>query len=193
MRDVEPAAAQLRNQTAQKAIQTALSGAVVVNTLLRKPETGDAALRFYRDRLREASERHRQWAASHYATVSAQRPGEFWSDRAAAIPASAARLPFRAPDDAPLVLSRKVSLVELPCLDGEFVRVKAAVQHPALESPVAYLGNWELAPLLQQMRAGMTSHEVALNWAPAIPLGAARDIARWLIARGILVPGRSAA
>ena len=80
----------------------------------------------------------------------------------------------------------------MPCLDGEFVRVKPAVQHPALETPVAYLGNCELAPLLRQMRSGMTSHEIALHWAPAIPPGAARDIARWLVAHGILVPQSAA-
>ena len=188
----------LSSSGVQKAIQTSLSGAVVINTLLRKPEMGDAAPRFYRDRLREASERHRHWAASHYATVASQRAEKFWSDRAVVLPSSAAPIFFRepasqrAPDDAPLVLSRKVSFVELPCLDGEFVRVKSAVQHPALENPVAYLGDWELAPLLQQVRAGMTSHEVALHWAPAIPLGAARDIARWLVARGILVPQSAA-
>lgn len=176
----------LSSSGVQKAIQTSLSGAVVINTLLRKPAASDAAQRFYRDRLREASERHREWAAEHYASVAAQRAGNFWSDRAAS------RLPFRervvhhAPDDAPLILSKEVSFVEAPCLDGEFVCVRAAVQHPALESPVAYLGGCELAPLLQQMRAGMTSHEIALALSPAIPLAAARDIARWLVARGIM-------
>ena len=179
-------------------IQTSLSGAVVINTLLRKPELCDAALSFYRARLREATDRHREWAAGHYAAVSAQREGKFWSDRATLATAPAGRLPFRehaeyhAPDEEPLTLSPNVSFVELPCLDESFVRVRTAVQHPALEGPIAYLGNWELAPLLQQMRAGMTSHEAALNWSPAIPLGAARDIVRWLVTRGILVPQSAA-
>jgi flavin-dependent dehydrogenase len=180
----------LSSSGVQKAIQTSLSGAIVINTLRRRPEMGDAARCFYRDRLREASERHRQWAAGHYAAVSAQRPGEFWSERAA----SASPLSFpepaglNVPDEAPLVLSDKAAIVEVPCLDGEFVRLKPAVQHPALEGPVAYLGNCALAPLLQQVRAGMTSQEIALGWSPAIPLRAARDIARWLVVRGILVP-----
>src|SRR5712675_2169144 len=43
----------------QKAIQTALSGAIVANTLLRRPELTDAALSFYRTQLSDASERHR--------------------------------------------------------------------------------------------------------------------------------------
>lgn len=180
----------LSSSGVQKAIQTSLSGAIVINTLLRRTETSDAALRFYRDRLREASERHGQWAAGHYATVAVQRPGEFWSDRAAL----ASRLSFpesagqNVPDETPLVLSEKAAIVEVPCLDGEFVRLRPAVRHPALEGPVAYLGNCELAPLLQRVRAGMNSREIALGWSPAIPLRAARDITRWLVARGVLVP-----
>src|SRR5712675_2273112 len=43
----------------QKAIQSALSGAIVANTLLRRPELTDAALSFYRTQLSDASERHR--------------------------------------------------------------------------------------------------------------------------------------
>lgn len=184
----------LSSSGVQKAIQTALSGAIVVNTLLRKPELADAALRFYRDRLREASEQHRQWAAAQYAAVAAQRAGIFWSDRAAALPALTSPLPARAatdlstPNPSPLVLSRNVALVELPCLEGAFVQVKAAVQHPALAGPVAYLGHWELAPLLQHLRAGMTLHQVARAWAPAIPLDDGWTIARWLVGHGILVP-----
>ena len=188
----------LSSSGVQKAIQTALSGAVVVNTLLRKPERSEAALRFYRDRLREASERHRLWAVGHYGRVAARRAGEFWRDRAGAPPSLAPAMFSHgpaagpAPNEAPLVLSPKVGFDELPCLEGSFVRVKAAVRHPALEGPVAYLGDWELAPLLQQVRAGMTSHQIALAWAPAIPLDAAREIARWLVVNGILVPRTAA-
>lgn len=188
----------LSSSGVQKAIQTALSGAVVVNTLLRKPERSEAALRFYCDGLREASERHRLWAASHYGTVAVHRAGKFWRERAGDLPSPARPLLSRehagelAPSEAPLVLSSKVAFVDLPCLEGAFVQVKAAVQHPALEGPVAYLGGWELAPLLQQVRAGMTLHQVALAWAPAIPPDVGRDIARWLVVNGILVPRTAA-
>jgi flavin-dependent dehydrogenase len=184
----------LSSSGVQKAIQTALSGAIVVNTLIRKPELGEAALRFYRDRLREASEHHRQWAAAQYGAVAAHRAGTFWCDRAAAVPAHAPPLAARAathqgtPNEAPLVLSQQLALVDLPCLEGAFVQVKAAVQHPALAGPVAYLGNWELAPLLRQVRAGMTVNQVARAWAPAVPLDDGGAIARWLVGHGILVP-----
>jgi flavin-dependent dehydrogenase len=40
----------------QKAIQTALSGAIVINTLLRRPESAEAAMSFYRAQLADAFE-----------------------------------------------------------------------------------------------------------------------------------------
>jgi flavin-dependent dehydrogenase len=188
----------LSSSGVQKAIQTALSGAVVVNTLLRKPERGEAALRFYRDTLRKASERHRQWAAVHYGSVAEHRAGKFWKDRAAFFSSFASPLAstestgHRLSNEMPLALSRKVAFVNLPCLDGAFVQVKAVVQHPSLEGPVAYLRDWELAPLLHQVRAGMTLQQVALTWMPAIPLDDGRAIARWLVGHGILVPWTAA-
>jgi flavin-dependent dehydrogenase len=188
----------LSSSGVQKAIQTALSGAVVVNTLLRKPEMGEAAMRFYRDTLCEASERHRQWAAVHYGSVATRRAGKFWKDRAATFSSSASPLALsasaepRMSEATPLALSRKVAFVNLPCLEGAFVQVKAAVLHPALAGPVAYLRDWELAPLLHQVRAGMTLQQVALTWMPAIPLDDGRSIAIWLIGHGILVPWSAA-
>jgi hypothetical protein len=154
---------------------------------------GEAAIRFYRDRLREASERHRQWAAGHYGSVAAHRAGKFWKDRAAIFSSSAPApatesMGHRISDETPLDLSRKVALVDLPCLAGVFIQIKAAVVHPALEGPVAFLRDRELAPLLHQVRAGMTLPQVALAWVPAIPLEDGRAIARWMVGHGILVP-----
>jgi flavin-dependent dehydrogenase len=183
----------LSSSGVQKAIQTALSGAVVVNTLLRKPERSEAAQRFYRDRLRAASEQHRQWAALQYGTVAARRADSFWADRAAALPASASPAPSLEPARpdlpaaAPLVVSPNVSYVDLPCLDGAFVQVRTAVQHPALGEAVAFLGESELAPLLQQVRPGLTMDQIALAWSPAIPLTHGRALAQWLVRHGVLV------
>ena len=79
----------------QKAIQSALSGAVVANTLVRRPEAADLAMGFYRAQLSDASERHRRWAADHYGTAAASRGGRFWVERSekreARAPSPAAR------------------------------------------------------------------------------------------------------
>lgn len=188
----------LSSSGVQKAIQSALSGAIVANTLLREPEAGAAAMRYHRDNLREASERHRVWAAEHYGLVAAQRGGRFWGERAAAAPPTAepaAREPARAeakparlPPSTRLVLSADVQWVDVPCIVGAFVRMKSVLRHPALDRPVGYLGNRELAPLLRQWRAGMTMREGVFAWAGQISWGDSVAIAEWLVARRLLVP-----
>ena len=66
----------------QKAVQSALTGAVVANTLLRRPAAADLAMGFYLSQLKDASESHQRWAADHYWTVATTRGGSFWSARA---------------------------------------------------------------------------------------------------------------
>ncbi len=72
----------LSSSGVQKAIQSALSGLVVANTLLQRPGMTQAALQFYRSSLAEASERHFRWAASHYDRVASRGGGAFWHKRA---------------------------------------------------------------------------------------------------------------
>src|SRR5262249_51656162 len=127
----------------QKAIQTALSGAIVVNTLLRRPESTEPALSFYIAQLAAASERHRRWAAGHYGEVALGNDHRFWRDGATAVDA-AAPSPVRTVNSralltTPVELSHELKFVRTPCLQGDFVRVASALQHPALGGPVVFL------------------------------------------------------
>ena len=182
----------LSSSGVQKAIQTALAGAVVCNTLLRGRESSDAALRFYRQNLADASERHGRWAAAHYASVATRGGGAFWNHRASHIepqPASLASDPIDAYalSMARIELSDQLEFVDLPSIEGDFVTVKPAVRHPGLEGPVTYLGGWELAPLLRRLPVGLTMLQLAQSWAASIPLKSALAIAGWLLNKGILV------
>ncbi len=176
----------------QKAIQSALAGAVVANTLLRKPERADAAMRFYRGQLNDASERHRLWAADHYAAVAERRSGSFWAERAKDRELDGLRPPI-APADAravvvtPVELSPDASFIEAPCLGGDFVNLSEAVSHPGLAGPVAYLAGLALPPLLRRLPAGQTPLELARGWADRMPLESGLAIAGWLINHGVLV------
>lgn len=182
----------LSSSGVQKAIQTALAGAVVVNTLVRRPESREAALRFYRTSLEKAATRHRGWAADHYATVAAHRGGSFWHGRAAARqdppPPAVARAGTHPSDDGSVELSPRLEFVDLPCLDGDFVTVKPAICHPGLDDPLAYLGGFQLAPLLRTVTAGMTPLEVACAWSTHMPLPDGSKLVGWLLTKGILVP-----
>ncbi len=176
----------------QKAIQSALSGAVVANTLLRRPDTADPSIDFYRAQLSNASERHRRWAADHYGTVAANRGGQFWVERSTGREA-AESAPALEPVDARAMaamsveLSAQAALVEAPCLDGEFVDVAPALHHPRLETPVAYLGGRALAPLLKDLPPGRTPLQIAHAWSNRMPLESGLAIAGWLVNHGVLV------
>lgn len=171
----------LSSSGVQKAINTALTGAVVVNTLLRRPAQADAASRFYRNNLAESSDRHRGWAARHYATAA--RAGAFWQSRAAgatAEPDKPARPTsgFPAPN-LPVALSPEATIADEPCIVGDLVAMKPALHHPALERPVAFLGGWEVATLLRSVQTGMTLDALMNAW--PIPTGSKPAIAAWLL------------
>ena len=174
----------------QKAIQTALSGAIVANTLLRRPGSTEAALSFYRTQLNDASERHRRWAAGHYREVAEHRDRPFWRERADTPAMEVAPLP---PIDArglaatPVELSHELEFVSTPCLQGDFVDVASALHHPRLASPLVFLGGRELAPLLQALPPGRTPLQIAQSWSNRMPLESGMAIAGWLVQHGILV------
>jgi hypothetical protein len=183
----------------QKAIQGALSGAIVANTLLRRPESTDAALGFYRAQLNDASERHRRWAAEHYRDVADACDRPFWRQRSAAH-AVVDPLPLPAIDartlaTTPVELSRELEFVRTPCLQGDFVSLASALHHPRLTSPLVFLGGRELAPLLQTLPPGRTPLQIAQSWSDRMPLESGMAIAGWLINHGILVerPNRGGA
>jgi flavin-dependent dehydrogenase len=174
----------------QKAIQTALSGAIVANTLLRRPGSTEAALGFYRAQLDDASERHRRWAAGHYREVAAHRDRSFWRDRAgtpATEPAPLPAIDARGLATTPVELSHELAFVSTPCLQGDFVDVASALHHPRLTRPLVFLGGRELAPLLQALPPGRTPLQIAQSWSNRMPLESGMAIAGWLVAHGILV------
>ncbi|HEX6315087.1 MAG TPA: NAD(P)/FAD-dependent oxidoreductase [Gemmatimonadaceae bacterium] len=179
----------LSSSGVQKAIQTSLSGAIVVNTLLRRPDSRDAATRFYRNTIRESSERHQAWARRHYATAAVTRPHAFWTDRAQGV----SRLDGEdtvttAPqgDDTPLGLSAASAWEDVPCLGEQFVEIRTALHHPALEGPVAFVGGHALAPLLRDAPAGISARQFAAAWSDRMPAQTAVSIVHWLSRHGVL-------
>jgi flavin-dependent dehydrogenase len=183
----------LSSSGVQKAIQSALSGAIVANTILRRPEVSRHAVEFFTNSLRETAARHRAWASGYYATVAARHPDPFWTSRAGqADPAVrepvAGALPsnFRIDEAAPLRLSMACQWAEVPCLGEQFVEVKTALRHPLLDGPVAYLAGFELAPLLRGIGAGQTPGQLAHAWSHSVPIESGHRLVHWLLRHGVL-------
>ncbi|MCB1231845.1 MAG: NAD(P)/FAD-dependent oxidoreductase [Verrucomicrobiae bacterium] len=180
----------LSSSGVQKAIQSALAGAAVVNTLLKCPESGEIAKQFYHRSLDDASNSHRTWARGHYGKVAMKRPTSFWQERAGkneARPETIDHLSAEMSPEIPVKLAPQVSIVPTPCLVDDFITSRPAVTSPNLDAPVAFLGGVELAPLVCQVRPGMTQAELVRHWMPEVPPSKGWAIARWLIARGMLI------
>jgi flavin-dependent dehydrogenase len=183
----------LSSSGVQKAIQNALAGAVVTNTLLRKSDWSAAAIRFFRENVNTASNSHCRWAAEHYFQVAQHGRGQFWQDRAAQ-PAPAEQpaappttLDQRVPPDAIVRVSPRLEFIDLPCIEGSFVTIKTALRHPNLEAPMAFLGGWEIVPLLKHLRDGLTPVQIARSWESQVPMQSGLQLVSWLVGRGILV------
>ncbi|MBN8247202.1 MAG: tryptophan 7-halogenase, partial [Verrucomicrobia bacterium] len=182
----------LSSSGVQKALQSALSGALVINTLLRRPELQSAALAFHRHAVASASERHRRWTSSHYAEAARWRPDPFWTARTADGPASessAAAPPPRLPSRQEcLVRSAGLEWVELPCLGDQFVELRSAVRHPRLDGPVAFVGGWELAPLVRGLPEVIRAQELVDRVAALAPGPRSGELAHWLVVHQLWVP-----
>lgn len=182
----------LSSSGVQKAIQGALSAAIVANTLLRRPQDAAAALQFYRTSLAEASDRHCLWAARHYGRIAQRGGGLFWQDRTQGTP-DVSPEPRRTPLDAeslksrPVTLSSGVQFVDQPCIDDRFVTLQPAIRHPALDGSIAYLGGHALVPLLRELPPGLTPLQIARSWSDRVPLDRGLAIAGWMLERGLLV------
>jgi flavin-dependent dehydrogenase len=181
----------------QRAIQSALSAAIVSNTLLRRPELTAAAVQFCQSNLQEASASHCRWAAEHYGKVAMERGGSFFRDRSAGATLSQ---PDPGTDSSPgrtivprsfahmrVALSPQLEFVTAPCLDGDFVSLQPALRHPRLAAPVAWVGNHAIVPLLQQVQAPATVLQLAISWSAQVPLSSGIALAGWLLRHEILV------
>lgn len=177
----------LSSSGVQKAIQSALSGAIVANTILQRPSRSGAAMSFYRDSLARTAERHAQWSGGHYASAARTRRDAFWTARAVPMQEPAPAAPPSDPHEM-LRLSPQARLVDCPCLGSEFVEMQRALVHPALDGPVAYLERQALAPLLSSLPQEARIMDIVAGWAPALPPAAALAIAAWLRRKGVLVP-----
>lgn len=179
----------LSSSGVQRAMQSALAAAAVVNTLLCRPSEAAAALQFYRSNLAAAADRHRRWATALYRGAAANRDTPFWRARApeAGDPpaqAAAGRMPR---PDLPISLAGEARFAATPCIVGDFVATRTALHHPRLDEPVAFVGGHELAPLLGGMRPGITAGELVTSWSGRIALRPALAIVGWMLETGVLV------
>ncbi len=179
----------LSSSGVQNAINTGLTGGIVLNTLLRCPAQADAAIRFYKSNLLESSKRHRHWSAERYGAVV--HSGAFWRTRADdAVPISEAP-PERAigwgktwSADQPVMLAPELSFVDEPCIVDDLITTKRALLRPGLDRPVAYIGGCDVEALLRPLYPGISLGALMQAW--PVPARSKPLIAAWLLDRQFL-------
>ncbi|WP_158501619.1 NAD(P)/FAD-dependent oxidoreductase [Vitiosangium sp. GDMCC 1.1324] len=181
----------LSSSGVQKALQTALSGAVAVHTLLVRPGSADAALRFYTDDQRYSVEQHAAWAAGYYREQHGYEERPFWKRRALPSPPTLAPPEVRPVAGDELQhrrwrLASEASLVDTPCIVGDVIEVRRALSHPRLARPVAYVDGVELAPLVEAMCEGLTMPQLADTWARQVPFRQGVALLGWFYRQGLL-------
>jgi hypothetical protein len=180
----------LSSHGVQAAVLSAVQASAVVHTMLARPSDQTIALDFYRRHQTAAAARSRAISARYYALRAQETAEPFWLRRSQEVPATAPRgqrLPRPASGQSSLGVSPDLRLVDTPVLSGSFITLARALSLPTLESPVAYLGDFPLAPLIETIEPQATIDEILQIWARHVPPTAAARIMDWMWETGILV------
>jgi hypothetical protein len=182
----------LSSQGVRSAMGSALHGALVLNTMIRRPESAPAAAAFYTARQREAVSQHRQWAGRYYAEAAQRFDTPFWRSRAIVQPSpeqmkTDAGSAETVGPDAQLRLSSEARIVEMPRVEGDFILAGSAVEHPSLARPLAYLDGIDVPDLLAGFASSERACDVVARWRCKMPAAQAVRVLAELFRLGVLV------
>jgi flavin-dependent dehydrogenase len=178
----------LSSQGVQRAVVSAIQGGAAVHTILTK---GDyhGAMKFYRERQENAAKQAMLSAMRlHQDHIYKNKP--FWTTRLGSMQTSSAaqqtktELPTAVP--ALVRVSKKLDIVQVPALRGDSIQQTAALSHPRLQEPIAYLNGIALAPLVSGLTQWATADQVLNRWAEQIPRGTAQRVLASMCALGLL-------
>jgi len=185
----------LSSSGVEKAMQSALHGASVVHTLLRRPDSEELCTRFYQARVEEVVNTHSRWAGESYDSVQRYAQEPFWLARAsrAVSDRATARVPQPVLAGRPLLpstpvrISDQVRFHQEPCIVQGEIRAQTAISHPGLERPVAFLGGIPIGDLLQPAAETRSLADWTALWAKRVSGDCARQIADWMVSHQVLM------
>lgn len=175
----------LSSQGVQTAIGTALHAAVVLNTLIDRPDDAELAMDFYRSRLRASADFHAAAAADFYRRQAAFDAGGFWQRRA---PAATPSTPLDPPAPASrLTLATDLQFTPVPVAGASHVTRHDGVK--LRDKVYAFIGEGvPVAPLLQAIDGPTSAFAVVQRWSQTLPAAHALELLRWAWAEGLLCP-----
>jgi 2-polyprenyl-6-methoxyphenol hydroxylase-like FAD-dependent oxidoreductase len=179
----------LSSQGVETAIGTALHAAVVLNTLLDRPEDTDLAIEFYRSRIARSGDFHAAAAADLYRRQAALDDGEFWSRRASAGSPRSARAALAPGSIVALAPHLQFAPVAIA---GE----RHLARHDGVRlsgSEYAFVGDGlSIAPLLRAIDGPLLAMEVVRRWSRSLPPRHALTVLEWAFSEGLVCLDRGA-
>jgi hypothetical protein len=149
----------LSSEGVHKAMASAITGAIVVNTILKRPAAATAAIRFYEDNQRHTYKSHYAESVRYYREERRWPEAPFWATRSS-VPASEFQVPSSEFRVSPLQRPTRVAAVRIapdvkikqgPVIEGQFVEVREVVIAPPYPRGVRFLQEICVPVLLRQM------------------------------------------
>lgn len=173
----------------QAAIQSALSGAIVVNTLLTTASDGDAAKEYWLTTNARRSAQHMAWTRNAYADAAILRQTAFWTSRAGTMADFAKTAPARPlprPDQI-LVLSGQATLGLIPCVRGSLIERVEGLLETAFRDATVYVSGEEIVPLLRRVCTGQSGSAIIQDWSQLVSPRSAMAALSWAWREGVLL------
>ncbi|MCW1410817.1 MULTISPECIES: flavin-dependent monooxygenase QhpG [Rhizobium] len=182
----------LASMGVQNAIQTAMWASIVINTVFRRPEAEAAALGFFQDKILSSAKSHAAAVAEIYASNSEGASLPFWARRAAlrTPPMEDAEIleVKTAPATATTIMRGSAPLVDHACLCGSYVETRRAILVRGGGEPVAFLGGFAVADVINRIAEGCAFGELQEWLATQVSTRLAERLLNWLFRNDVIRP-----
>ncbi len=152
----------LSSEGVRKAMASAITGAVVVNTILQRPAMRSQAAELYEAGQRDTYDSHYQQSARYYAEEGRWPDRPFWqyrclrlepdADPAAPQQPSAAFSPFDSQPVSHLMVMPDLRIQEKPVIEGSYVELRPAVVTPRYPRGLRFLSGVNVPTLLRYVQ-----------------------------------------
>lgn len=174
----------ISSQGVQKAIKSAVQGAIIVNSMLNH-DTISLAIRFYEERVKLEVKNNQLWAVSYY-SEQGRYSSNFWRARSAIKPKQVNHTSIRLSAKDQLILNPKGSFDMTPILEKDRLSEIEAFVLPSDLEPIIYVESVYFPPILKKIDGGSLK-QVLQILAGAISSKPPVEIMEWLIWNEVLV------
>lgn len=178
----------LSSQGVAAAMRSAVQAAACVRTALQRPDDAAIAWAFHRVQAQRAMRWHARLAGGYYAEAAERHPDAFWTSRAE--PARAtheAKRPWPGLDER-LALDANARCAREPALVDGWISPADALQHPTLDSPIAFLAGQPVTDWLSPLASKPLLRDLLDTWHRRFGENSTTTVWPMLWRQGLIVP-----